>query len=114
MELVAYESTVIPNISKKVPVELLPHWAALGASAEMGEVSAVIEKALRKKGYIDPDDETAILDEVGDVLWFLVALLYATGWTLEDAMKYNVKKLEDRRSGLVEDRRNARKAAEGN
>lgn len=99
MELVAYERTVIPHISKKVPEEQLTQWAALGASAEMGEVCAVVEKALRKKGYLDPEDEAKILDEAGDVLWFLTALLHSVGHNLEMCMKYNVQKLEDRRNG---------------
>lgn len=101
MELVAYEVSVIPHISKKVPEEQLTQWAALGASAEMGEVCAVVEKALRKKGYLDPDDEAKILDEAGDVLWFLTALLHSVGYNLEGCMHYNMKKLEDRRAAAV-------------
>lgn len=101
MELVAYELTVIPNISDKVPEGQLTQWATLGASAEMGEVAAVVEKALRKKGFLDPEDEDKILDEVGDVLWFLTALLFSVDYTLEEALVHNVQKLENRRNGSL-------------
>jgi NTP pyrophosphatase (non-canonical NTP hydrolase) len=41
-------------------------------------------------------DRENILEEAGDALFYLQALLTELGWTLDDAMEANVRKLKRR------------------
>jgi NTP pyrophosphatase (non-canonical NTP hydrolase) len=71
---------------------------ALGLVGEAGEVSELIKKkyyhgGTDKKGIITPH---RILDECGDVLWYLTAMLGANGFSLQDCMDANATKLSKR------------------
>ncbi len=96
MELAEYDEFVIQGESDKVPDDLRITWAVLGLVAEAGECAEVIEKAIRKKGYIDADEDFRLLDELGDVLWYLTACANEAGFSLEQVLENNVRKLEER------------------
>jgi NTP pyrophosphatase (non-canonical NTP hydrolase) len=51
-----------------------------------------------KKSWIygKPLDHENVLEECGDLLFYVVAMLNSTGYTLNDAMKHNVEKLSKR------------------
>lgn len=71
---------------------------ALGLSGEVGEVVELIKKlhyhdGADKKG---PITRERILNECGDVLWYLTAMLQAFDYTLEDCMNNNYAKLTKR------------------
>jgi len=73
-------------------------YPALGLGNEAGEVQGKIKKVLRDKGGVfDADSKVAIIDECGDVLWYLAALLKDLDSSLEVAASYNMKKLISRR-----------------
>jgi len=68
---------------------------ALGLAGEAGEVADLVKKfhfhgGHDKKGEITP---ARILDECGDVIWYLAALLDYHKFTLADAMIANCEKL---------------------
>jgi NTP pyrophosphatase (non-canonical NTP hydrolase) len=67
----------------------------LGMSGEVGEMINAC-----KHEFLWPDElPTSVgktVEEAGDVLWYLTALLSSVGLTLEDAMVGNVKKLTER------------------
>lgn len=70
----------------------------LGLAEEAGEVAGLIKKLNfhgggDKKGPITP---ARILEECGDVLWYLTATLNHFGFTLEDCMEHNLAKLAKR------------------
>jgi NTP pyrophosphatase (non-canonical NTP hydrolase) len=71
-------------------------WAVLGLAAEAGEVSGVLEKAIRKKGAVDEEDRDKIFDELGDVLWYLTATASELDVTLEEVIEHNMHKLNTR------------------
>ena len=64
-------------------------------AGELGEFFNAV-----KHEVIWPDSagglRTKTLDEAGDVLWYLTALLCITGVSLSDVMEHNVKKLQER------------------
>jgi NTP pyrophosphatase (non-canonical NTP hydrolase) len=65
----------------------------IGTASEGGEVA----DAVKKKIYHGKADmEEKILEECGDVLWYMVRLLQMQGKTLEDAMQANLDKLTKR------------------
>lgn len=71
---------------------------ALGLAGETGEVVELIKKRhyhgnKDKKGDITNE---RILNEAGDILWYLTALLHSQGYTILDCIKANTQKLAKR------------------
>ncbi len=69
--------------------------AILELVSEAGEVLALAQKAQRKGKAIDKDK---VLDELGDTLWGLVAVMNAFDISWTQICNYNIKKLTDRNS----------------
>jgi NTP pyrophosphatase (non-canonical NTP hydrolase) len=68
--------------------------AALGLGGEAGEILDPIKKAIfHKHKTLDKDK---LLDEYGDILWYVARGLSAAGLTMNDCMVHNVKKLDKR------------------
>ena len=83
------QRTANPDLNKK---EKLIN-AALGLSGEVGEVNDVIKKHLAQ-GH--PLNVEKIIDEAGDVLWYLSELAEVMGTTLSDIAEGNIRKLSAR------------------
>jgi NTP pyrophosphatase (non-canonical NTP hydrolase) len=81
----------------KTPEDLIA-WSILGLTSEAGEVSAVLEKAWRKRGHLNEDDISKLFDELGDVMWFLAAVANSLDFSLDDIMMHNINKLNQRAS----------------
>lgn len=80
-------------------------YAALGLTGEAGEVANLVKKIIRDDGARDfsamsmqirPDRRAAILDEIGDVLWYCSALCDELGADLEVVARANLEKLQRR------------------
>jgi len=93
-ELEEYAEWVMQGVSPKVAPTDVPRWASMGMVAEAGEVIALFEKSWRKD---IPMDRTMLMDEAGDVLWFLTAMVTASGITLDEVIEHNIIKLNQRR-----------------
>lgn len=68
-----------------------------GLAEETGEVNGLFKRELRKL----PKDlarctKEHYVEELGDVLWYLVGVLYSQGLTLDEIWQYNIQKLEER------------------
>ena len=76
----------------------------LGLSEEVGEVSGLIAKQLRKDGDLFNLDLDRMKDELGDVLWNLAACCTEMGLDLGDVSEHNLAKLANRekRGTIVE------------
>lgn len=69
----------------------------LGASHDALRTAGRICDAVKKDVYHDrPADKTAMLKELGDVLWYVAALATDYEFTLEEVAKANVEKLKAR------------------
>lgn len=68
-----------------------------GLAEEAGEVAGLFKRELRdfEKDRARCTTEKYV-EELGDVLWYLVGVAYTHGITLEEIWDYNVKKLEER------------------
>lgn len=89
----------------------------IGMVGEVGEIASKVAKLIRKEkamirtnDLVDlnledlPDSEKlAIIDECGDVLWFIAGLTKALGFTLEEVAERNLAKLADRKKRGVID-----------
>ena len=77
-------------------------YTAIGMANEAGEVCGKIKKMLRDdNGVLLLDRQEAILDEIGDVLWYISQLCTECGISLESAAYRNISKLRDRASRNV-------------
>lgn len=65
-------------------------FASFGIAGESGELVDRIKKHLF---HGKPVSRNEVLDEVGDVLWYLTTLCRQFDANLEDAMTYNIDKL---------------------
>ena len=65
----------------------------LGLVGESGEVAEKIKKLFRDKGKFSDED---VLKELGDVLFYVVALSNIFGGNLKKTMEMNMAKLDDR------------------
>lgn len=91
-----YQEFVADKRSPKVSYDRQLEWSLMGLSSEVGEVHAVYEKALRKKGKLDHTDVDKFEDELGDVLFWLVNTADILGLNFEDILNKNIIKLSKR------------------
>lgn len=75
------------------PEENALEYLALGLNGESGEVAEKIKKVIRGDREIDED----LVDELGDVLWYLARLLDEIGEDFDDVANKNLSKLLDRK-----------------
>lgn len=74
-------------------------YPALGLAGEAGEVADQVKKVLRNDGGRVTDERRAkILDECGDVLYYLAATCDDLQCSLSDVARANQKKLLDRKA----------------
>lgn len=85
-------SNLLNNIDKndKERSEKVLH-GIIGTITESQELASLLLKTLSK-----PIDETNLLEEIGDILWYLAAILREYNYTFEDAAYVNIKKLKTR------------------
>lgn len=69
---------------------------AMGLSGESGEVTDLLKKHLF---HGKPCDRAALISELGDVLWYWVALCQQFQISPSEVMQCNIEKLERRHEG---------------
>jgi NTP pyrophosphatase (non-canonical NTP hydrolase) len=67
--------------------------AALGVCTEAGELQDALKRHLIYGKDFDP---TNVMEECGDLLWYIALALHATGYTMGEAMARNIAKLRAR------------------
>ncbi len=82
----------LANLVKSPDLTPLVH-SVIGLTGEAGELASAIQKWMY---YGKPLDETNVIEEFGDALWYIAEGLSALGWNLEDVMKLNIQKLQKR------------------
>lgn len=71
-------------------------YSVLGLVGEAGELANKAKKVLRGDGPLDADCRAAMAKELGDVLWYVVAVADDLGVDLEDVARANLAKLAKR------------------
>lgn len=76
-------------------------YPTLGLAGEAGEVANIVKKIQRDSGgVITEKTRGKLLDELGDVLWYISACADELGLTLTQIADYNVAKLAKRHNRL--------------
>tara|TARA_R100000742_G_C4273056_1_gene92485 strand:+ start:1035 stop:1448 length:414 start_codon:yes stop_codon:yes gene_type:complete len=70
--------------------------ASIGMQAESGEFSEVIKKIIFQGREYNEDERFHLMRELGDVLWYWVQGCTALGYTPQEVMEENIRKLESR------------------
>jgi NTP pyrophosphatase (non-canonical NTP hydrolase) len=69
-------------------------YPALGLASEAGEVAGKVKKVLRDAaGKLDLEQANKIIDELGDVIWYVTCIVDDLGFTLEEVLERNQAKL---------------------
>lgn len=76
---------------RKVPVGTLR--GIIGVSTEAGELLDAAKKAL---SYGIPVDKENIREEIGDIMWYINAILRSENWDMEEILQENIDKLKKR------------------
>lgn len=75
-----------------------PYYPALGLAGEVGEICNKVKKIVRDHGGQVTDDITAALvDEIGDALWYMAMLCSELGLRLDNVAVRNLTKLAGRK-----------------
>jgi len=81
------------------PKQVVWAYLGLGLTGEAGEVANKIKKAYRDNGgYLTPEAKEAILDELGDCLWYISQITTELGEDLARVANRNIHKLQSRQS----------------
>lgn len=73
-------------------------YPALALNGESGEIAEKVKKVLRdKNGIFDDKSKKEIAKEIGDVLWYCVALSKDLGFSFDDIALMNLDKLKSRK-----------------
>ncbi len=90
------------DYQKKALATLLPSannipYVALGLTNEAGEVAGKIKKWIRDNdGDMQKLDKSAIVDELGDTLWYVALMAHLLGTDLAHVAHGNIDKLSSR------------------
>lgn len=96
-------TAVYPNKGELLGVSYVIH----GLTGEAGEVSNKFKKVLRNgEVSLSYAKRHELMDEASDALWYISALFFELGYTLNQAMEYNLDKLAKRKAeGTLKDRK---------
>jgi len=81
------------TVNKKLTQQQTLSMLAIGLGGEVGEVLEPIKKHLYHEKELNKE---ALLDEVGDVLWYLHGICIEIDYSLVEALQCNIKKLTAR------------------
>ena len=65
----------------------------IGIAGEAGELLDAMKKAMFYGAVLDLDN---VREEVGDIMWYIMAIVRSEGWDLETIMQENIDKLRVR------------------
>lgn len=83
------------------PAERGVEYVALGLASEAGEVAGKVKKQIRDganwSGEQREEHRQKMIDELGDVQWYVAEMARNLDISLEDLMRWNLAKLQSRR-----------------
>ena len=89
----ALRTAVYPGMNIREGFE----YTLFGMLGEGGELANKYKKILRNREHYQ-DHRTLLMDELGDVLWYALAVAAELGYTLEEVAAFNLAKLAARQA----------------
>ena len=93
MEINEYQKLAMTTLNKEIPFNQILINACLGLSGEVGEVNDLLKKHLFQGHELDKEK---VIDELGDVAWYIAEAATALGVDLETIFTHNIEKLKKR------------------
>lgn len=90
-----YQKSVIRTMNQSLSYKEQLINAMMGINGEAGEAMDILKKVLFQ-GHDLQINKANIIEELGDVLWYLTLATITIGYTLSDVMDENMKKLSKR------------------
>jgi NTP pyrophosphatase (non-canonical NTP hydrolase) len=86
------------KLTQKFPQDVANEYLVLGLVSEAGEVAGVWKRVLRQdtNNFDEQETHQKMVQELGDVLWYVTALCLQNNTTLENLIEANTKKLSTR------------------
>ncbi len=93
MTINEYQQLAMTTLNKEIPQDQLIINACMGLSGECGEVNDLIKKHMFQGHPLDRDD---LINELGDIAWYLAEAATALNVDLETILQGNIDKLKKR------------------
>ena len=93
MTINEYQSLAMTTLNKELTNDQVLLNGVMGLCGESGEVIDLLKKHL-SQGH--PLNKEKMIEEVGDVAWYIAEIAYALGVDLETVLANNIKKLKER------------------
>lgn len=93
MEINEYQRLAMTTLNKDIPEDQIIINACLGLSGEVGEVNDLLKKHLFQGHELDKEK---LINELGDVAWYLAEAATALKIDLEEVLLGNIDKLKKR------------------
>lgn len=107
MEMNAYMNLTRKTAKYKSTVQSPLSYLTLGLTGEAGEIANKVKKILRDDGGSLTKEKTEkLLEECGDVMWYLAQLVEYLGSDMETVAKENLEKLQIRYASGEDNRLN--------
>ena len=87
-----YQKEALRTAGKKSKNDLILN-GVLGLNGEAGEVADILKKYLFQGHELDTEE---MIDELGDVCWYIAILAKGLNVELDEVLKHNVEKLRKR------------------
>ena len=101
-QTLAYKYAVYPQELRKQgrpDVEDRVNYALIGLAGEAGELLNKWKKVYRDHdGHVNIEIARSLLAEAADVMWYIAAMHTELGYSLDDSVRMNLEKLQDRRA----------------
>lgn len=83
----------VSRLFKRVGFQVDLLHAALGVTSEAGELATTVKKHW---AYLAPLDRENLLEELGDLMFYVAALAQTCDFSLEQVVTHNIQKLNKR------------------
>jgi len=88
-----YQKKAMRTLNKTLTKKEILVNGVMGLSGESGEVIDLVKKHLFQGHNLEKEK---IMNELGDVMWYVAEICEAMDFSLDDVLEYNIEKLKKR------------------
>ena len=95
------EAPITPELLARMASQARCLHAVMGLTTEVGELADAYKRHVFYGAHVDPVN---VVEEVGDICWYLAILMDELGFDFDTAMEKNIAKLQKRYPGKFTER----------